>query len=304
MRNPFDLSDTDAYLSWRERKLAGYPVRPGDLAVQISDPSSPSRAELDQLADNLAKFNLSLFVCADPETLGKRGLLDLGRSLGLRRLDGNLCADEEAVSTLRVHAEGPESDYIPYTNRPLSWHTDGYYNPPERQIRSWMLYCVQDALEGGENALLDHEIAYIRLRDRNPRLIRALMDPQALTIPANVGAEGELRPASVGPVFSIQGGHLHMRYTARTRNASWKQDQETQAARDALAQLFSSDDVHIFRHKLAPGEGYVSNNVLHNRSGFRESGSGCPSRTLLRTRYLDRVSLGTERADTTASNSG
>jgi hypothetical protein len=74
-----------------------------------------------------------------------------------------------------------------------------------------MLYCVQDALEGGENTLMDYEIAYVRLRDQDPELIRPLMDPQALTIPANVSEESELRPASTGPVFSVREGHLHMR---------------------------------------------------------------------------------------------
>jgi len=290
MPNPFDLSRPDAYLPWRDRKLGLYPASLPDFAVEISDPPSPSPAELDRLANNLARFNLSVFACANPDGFGRRELLELGRRMGLERLDDNLCADEQAVSVLRVHAEGPASDYIPYTNRPLSWHTDGYYNAPDRQVRAWMLYCVQDALEGGENALMDHEIAYIRLRDQDPDLIRALMDPRALTIPANVGEKGELRPASTGPVFSVQGGHLHMRYTARSRNAIWKNDPGTREAREALAQLFSSDDVYIFRHKLAPGEGYMSNNVLHNRTGFSESGDGRSGRTLLRTRYRDRVS--------------
>jgi hypothetical protein len=290
MNNAFDLSDTDAYLRWRDRKLRLGPARATDLVVEIVDPTEPSRAEIGRLAANLKDFNLSLFACADPAAFGRRELLELGRRLGLRRLDGNLCADEQAVSTLRVRAGRPEGEYVPYTNRPLSWHTDGYYNPPDRQVRAWVLYCVQDALEGGENALLDHEIAYIRLRDEDPELIRALMDPQALTIPANVGETGELRPASTGPVFSVKGGFLHMRYTARKRNAAWREDPKTRAARDALARLFSSDDVYISRHKLAPGEGYVSNNLLHNRTGYRDSGGGRPGRTLLRMRYLDHTS--------------
>jgi len=45
-----------------------------------------------------------------------------------------------------------------------------------------LLYCAQDATEGGENQLLDHEIAYILLRDADPRFIEALMHPAAMTI--------------------------------------------------------------------------------------------------------------------------
>jgi hypothetical protein len=81
-----------------------------------------------------------------------------------------------------------------------------------------------------------------------------------------------------------------MRYSARNRNIAWKDDAPTAAARAALDLLFSGDEHYIFRHKLAPGEGYVSNNVLHNRTGFRNSASGRPSRMLLRIRYLDRAS--------------
>jgi hypothetical protein len=215
--------------------------------------------------------------------------LALGLSLGLTRLDANLCADANGVSTLTVRNAGRASEYIPYTNRPLSWHTDGYYNAAQRQVRAWTLYCLQDAVRGGENALFDHEIAYILLRDRDPELIRTLMRPDVMTVPANIENGKTLRPASTGPVFSVLGGHLHMRYSARSRHVSWTPTPETNAARDALTRLFSNDNGYIFRHKLVPGEGYVSNNVLHNRTGFQESTGDGPSRLLLRTRYLDRA---------------
>jgi hypothetical protein len=80
-----------------------------------------------------------------------------------------------------------------------------------------------------------------------------------------------------------------MRYSARRRNIAWSADPRTDAAREALDRLLSSEDTFIYRHKLAPGEGYVSNNLLHNRTGFRESATGESKRVLLRTRYLDRA---------------
>ena len=209
--------------------------------------------------------------------------------LGLTRLDTNLCADDRAVSAIAVRPTGATGDYIPYTDRPLSWHTDGYYNPRDRQVRAWMLFCVRDAAIGGENALLDPELAYIALRDEDPALIRALMAPDAMTVPANRAAGIELRPASTGPVFSVIGGHLHMRYSARTRNIAWKADPTLEAARGRLTRLLSQGGDYMFQHKLRPGEGYVSNNVLHNRAGFTDpTGAG---RLLLRTRYLDRVDV-------------
>ena len=113
-------------------------------------------------------------------------MLAFGRRLGLVRLATNLCADERAVSAVAVRPTGRASEYIPYTDRPLSWHTDGYYQPPGSEVRAWMLFCVRDAAVGGENTLLDPEIAYIQLRDEDPSLIRALMEPDAMTVPANV----------------------------------------------------------------------------------------------------------------------
>jgi hypothetical protein len=82
-------------------------------------------------------------------------------------------------------------------------------------------------------------------------------------------------------------GRLHMRYSARTRNITWKSTPALDAARERLTRLLSQPNVYMFRYKLKPGEGYVSNNVLHNRTGFTDpTGAG---RLLLRTRYLDRV---------------
>jgi len=106
----------------------------------------------------------------------------LGEQLGLIRLDHNLLADEDAVTSLQVVPEKGGRGYIPYTNRRLLWHTDGYYNAPERRIRAFVLHCVSPAASGGENALLDRRSPISRLRDQDPELVRALMDPQAMTI--------------------------------------------------------------------------------------------------------------------------
>jgi alpha-ketoglutarate-dependent taurine dioxygenase len=284
--SPFDLSDSGPYLEWRADKLARRPRDLKELRVPVADLSSPSAAELAAVGVAVARANMGLIVCPTPE-VEPDDLLAFGRGLGLTQLDTNLCADERAVSAIAVRSAGVTADYIPYSDRPLSWHTDGYYNPPDRQVRAWMLLCVRDAADGGENTLLDPELAYIALRDEDPALIRALMVMDAMTIPANHAAGVELRPVSTGPVFSVVGGHLHMRYSARTRNVAWKADAALEAARRRLSRLLSHGGDYTFRYKLRPGEGYVSNNVLHNRTGFSDpTGTG---RLLLRTRYLDRI---------------
>lgn len=289
MSSPFPLDAHEDYLAWRTRKLAGLPNSIAALRVQVARLDAPSPAEIQAIRERLARCNMALVDCGDPGQIQAKGLLELGRRLGLRRTNEHLYTDEQAVSTIRVAPQGTAADYIPYTNRPLNWHTDGYYSPVAEPVRAWMLFCVQDAMLGGENALLDPEIAYLRLRDEDPALIRALMDPQALTIPPGSGAQGARREASVGPVFSFPEGRLHMRYTARTRHAIWRAEPTLTRAREALARLFSSNEGFIYRHKLRPGEGYVTNNVLHNRSGFEGASETDRARTLLRVRYLDRI---------------
>jgi hypothetical protein len=285
---PFGLTDAGPYLEWRAGKLAG---RPGDLSqlrVWVARLSQPTQDELAAVGAAVARANLALITCPDP-VADADDLLAFGRHFGLARLDTNLCADDQSVSAIAIRPSGPTADYIPYTDRPLSWHTDGYYNPKGQQVRAWMLFCVRDAAEGGENALLDPEMAYIALRDDDPALIRALMAPDAMTVPANSSGGIELRPASIGPVFSVIDGHLHMRYSARARNIVWKSDPTLDAARERLTCLLSQRGDYMFRHKLRPGEGYVSNNVLHNRARFTDpTGSG---RLLLRTRYLERIDV-------------
>lgn len=287
MSDPFDLNDGAAYQAWREKKLADWPSGTDALRVEVADPAHPNPTELRTVDALVAKCNLALVACRDPAAISPTSLIALGRRLGLVRLDANPCSNDRAVSTIAVRQSDRAGEYIPYTDRPLSWHTDGYYNAPASAVRAWMLFCVRDAADGGENALMDPEIAYILLRDEDPSLIRALMEPDAMAIPANRQGGVELRPASTGPVFSVIEGRLHMRYSARTRNIHWKSAPDLDAARERLTRLLSQPSVYMFRHKLKPGEGYVSNNVLHNRAGFNDPTES--GRLLLRTRYLDRV---------------
>ncbi|MBK1723187.1 TauD/TfdA family dioxygenase [Thiocystis violacea] len=296
MFDPMDLDDQDAYLRWRRLKLAHYPAGIERIRIEIDDLHHPTAAELDAIKTRVARFNMAL-IQARPEDVCPAGVLAVGRALGLQRTDANLFADTRAVSHIeaatatRDNAGGGarRTDFIPYTNRPLSWHTDGYYNAPEDQVEAWTLFCVRPAHRGGVNALLDPEIAYIRLRDDSPRHIEALTHPRALLIPAHTQAEETLRPARIGPVFSVRRGHLHMRYSARGKHVVWRDNAATALARKALDQLFSSADAFTFHHRLEPGEGIVSNNVLHNRSGFEDLPAGRSGRLLYRVRYRDRI---------------
>ena len=288
--SPFDLQADAAYHAWRAAKLASCPASADDLVVDIADPRALTPAEKQSLLARCAASNMVIYrspVLGEDKNIPRA----LGKQLGLHQLDGNWLADEDGISPIAVsQPPGERVAFIPYTNRPIKWHTDGYYQPPERNIRGMVLHCVRAAAVGGISAVMDHDMAYIALRDANPEWVRALMQPHAMTIPEREDDDGIARPAQSGPVFSVDAasGALHMRYTARTRSIQWHDDAVTRAAVDFLVQLLDSDSPHIFRLQLQPGMGLLCNNVLHDRSGFTDDPAS--PRLLYRARYLDRVS--------------
>lgn len=291
--SPYSLDGLTTYLMWRERKLA---TRPDPRPVDIGALEAPSSGELAALARHWQTHNFALFRVTRQPADTAAALRGLGRRLGLLDLDQNLCAEQSGVTEITVKRTDTDHIYIPYTSRPLGWHTDGYYNAGPDQIHAWLLYCAQPAAEGGSNGLLDHEIAYIRLRDQNPEWIRALMADDAFTIPGNTENGEMIRPDHSGPVFSVSpvDGSLHMRYSARQRNVVWKDDMRTREAAAYLLDLLDGDEPYVLRHRLAAGEGVISNNILHRRDGFRDDTEAGVKRLIYRARYYQRLPDTTE----------
>jgi len=289
LASPFHPDAEVGYGVWRRHKLEQVVLSADELLVEVRDPRRLTPAERDALVERCQRLNMALYATAVQDCADKAIPRALGAQLGLRRVDCNWLADDDAITSLTVRDDGPRPDYIPYTNRPLHWHTDGYYNPPERQIHGLILHCVHPAAEGGHNRLLDHELAYMLLRDRNPDYIRALMQPDAMTIPARRDGGRVVRPARPGPVFSITGaGDLHMRYTARARHVIWKDDLLVREAVKVLEGLLETARPYVIEARLERGMGLVCNNVLHDRAGFRDA-PGQPPRLLYRARYYDRI---------------
>jgi hypothetical protein len=292
---PFAPERTPAYARWREHKLSCHPRRAEDLIVEVRDPRHLSAAEVREIqrvcrAANMAVYASPLSGLADKD-IARR----LGARLGLTRLQANPLADEDGISSLETTPGKSAAGFIPYSNRRLLWHTDGYYNVPGERIHAFILHCVRPAAAGGENRLLDPEIAYILLRDADPEYVRALSAPDAMTIPAHTADGIELRPAQSGPVFSVHAGALHMRYTARTRSIVWRPDPTTRAAVQFLNHVLDAGSPYVFSLRLAGGQGLVCNNVLHDRSAYADDPAPGRGRLVYRARYLDRVAEGPAR---------
>ncbi len=295
-----------AYCEWRERKLSALPSQSDLNIVMIGNLARPDNGEIGEILRQCSKNNLAIYQLKNvPEISGnddsgqKRFRGDLSRfcsHLGLVDAEMHRSRGDDGVVAIEVNNNGIGAGYIPYSDKPLSWHTDGYYNSADNRIRAMVLHCARDASEGGENALLDHEIAYIRLRDASSHLIEALMHEEAMIIPENTDKRSAYRAQSVGPVFYLDQvtGALNMRYSARARNIIWRDDANTIEARSMLVEIMR-DDPPVIRHKLQPGQGLICNNILHNRMGFNNgegSGEHLSKRLLYRIRYMNRVGEG------------
>ena len=259
--------------------------------VEIGDPRRLRDAEREAIADRCARFNLALYRFTrdktDPDALSA-----FARAMGLQRRDPTLGADRHGIASVRVAPDTRGPELIPFTSRALNWHTDGYYNAPGWIVRAVVMHCAAPAASGGGNTLLDPDLVYAAMHDRNPTLVEALAHPRAMTIPAHEAGGKLIRPARTGPVFRFLDDppRLHMRYTARTRSIRWRSDAATARAVAALEATITSLSAHHVQVRFEAGEGVICNNVLHRRAAFVDGGGS--NRVVLRIRSFDPVSNG------------
>ncbi|MDU8926189.1 TauD/TfdA family dioxygenase [Alisedimentitalea sp. MJ-SS2] len=286
--------DSDAgYLAWRATKLSRAEKCLSEAPVALSDLANPSESERKEVIRRCQESNFAVYSApaeTDDSTV-RRQLRGFADAFGLRIAEAHRSEGEQGIVALRVSDTPEQRGFIPYTSRGINWHTDGYYNAPDNLISGFVLHCMVQAAEGGTNDILDHEIIYIRLRDAHPEYLRALMHPQAMAIPENVEKDGSVRPVSVGPVFypDPQTGRMQMRYTARTRSISWRDDPVTLEAEAWLRNYLAKGDPLALRARLQPGQGVLNNNVLHTRTPFENGADTDLTRVMFRVRFHNRV---------------
>ena len=293
---PYLLKETQLYGAWREQKLNHYPKSANELIIELNNPINLMENELKGLLTSCSKTNIAIYRCINNDQSDKQLVTTIAQQLGLLQLDANVCSDEDRISVIQDVGKQKDQDtnnkshYIPYTNKALNWHTDGYYNSNQQRINAFLMHCVRPAKSGGENNYLDPEIAYILMRDENPDYIAALMQDDVMTIPANEIDEKNIREEQTGPVFYIdnQTQTLGMRFTARKRNIVWKKDKIVQNALSFLHEILEGSPL-VFHYNLKAGEGVICNNVLHNRSAFVDHEDKHKKRMLYRGRFYNRV---------------
>ncbi|MDD9883549.1 MAG: TauD/TfdA family dioxygenase [Gammaproteobacteria bacterium] len=319
--SPAVIADPAGYRRWRADKLARARRWAAQSPVDIADPARLTAAELAALRARVEAVNFALYrVAGAAAAVDHAALKRLCRQVGLTRLatnpfsapsgiseicvadgdageatvaggtTGTVATDNAGATTGTVAPAATAARYIPYTDRALGWHTDGYYQPPQRRIRAFALHTLRAAPSGGENRLLDHEILYLLLRDRDPALAAGLFAEDALTIPPGLGAGGGARAAQTGPVFWFAAGRLQMRLTLRPRHAQWKASTRAAAA-DIKAILDDPESPFVTTRRLRAGEGILCNNIPHNRAAFTRPPAGQPGRLTLRARFYDCITI-------------
>ena len=292
---PFNLSDQSEFASWAEHKLALY----ADDCLQavlppilISEDGSIAASELARLQSQIRDYNLAIYSVTEKTLFNKESIDRMSRWLGLEQLDAHLCAGEDLISTITDTSQvsgDQRRTYIPYSNKALSWHTDGYYNPYHQRVRAFILHCQQSASSGGENSFIDPEMIYLHLRLENPAYIEALCDDNVMRIPANVQDQTCIRAETASSVFQISedGSLLDMRFSQRKRHIIWRDDSLTQQALACLNELLNNDSLWRINYRLHSGEGVICNNVLHCRSAYEDDQNH--NRVFIRARYYNRI---------------
>ncbi len=288
--SPFLLENEKIYQNWRQEKLKDYPTDIEQHIVDVEDVTALTPDELEKINQIIHKTNLAIYrpKKQPDEQNASLAVSKLTEQVGLFRCETHRSAEDHGLVRLEVSNKDSKKNFIPYSNKALNWHTDGYYNRQAKRIKSFSIHCVRPAAEGGINSFFDHELAYIKMRDENPEFIKAFRHRRAMSIPPFVGSNGETRQECPGGVFGIDRfyGSLHMRFTARKHNVNWRDTQITKDTYDFLMDLLENDK-SVLSYKLNAGEGILCNNVLHNRTSFENSDDS--QRLLLRGRYHERI---------------
>ena len=266
------------FLRWAEEKEKNIPENIDGIFVNIHDINNVKTSEIAKIKETINKYNSCIY-SSKIALKSNTDLLKFVELVGMKTYDCNNI--ESSKITTITPLENKKINYIPYTDKSLNWHTDGYYD--KKSIFSWLLHCVNPATEGGENFLLDHELVlreYISSNDD----IDDLMAGDALTIPESKDTS---RSEISTYIFSFKNQYkkLHMRFSMRKDNIGTSP--KASLAVTKLKKIIENDCAkYSLSYKLQKNEGIITNNILHGRKAFKDD---MVKRTLLRIRSYERL---------------
>ena len=279
----FDLGSNKDYLKWRDEKLAAYPKNVGELVVELGDMTAMTPVEKAKILETVERANMCVYTAGSAE-LEMSSLLALGKQLSVRHTDKSA----RHAQSDELTDSGILNKAIPFSTRHCNWHTDATYYGSDNTIQALFLLCKRPAVEGGSNKVLDHEVLYIQLRDKDPGALEVLMNKGCFNY--RNPATGEIDLHRGGKVFWTNAdGHLCHRFSFRKTDMAWSGDSDVAAAAHVLESLISDESAHVIEGRLESGTGLISNNVLHTRQRLVDSDDAAKKRLLFRARFYDRV---------------
>jgi alpha-ketoglutarate-dependent taurine dioxygenase len=282
------VSSADDYQFWRDEKLANATTNIENCLIEINNPKQLTQAEKNQITKLCSFNNFALFAIPEQHDYSS-SIVNFNQQFGLNSFDNHLYAKDRGMAHITQSDKKDQAEFIPYTNQTIGWHTDGYYNAVENRIRAFSLFCISPAQSGGENQWLDHQMAYLLLREENPDVAKALTHPQAMSIPKHIVNGKVRRETSVGPIFFVDDKtqQLYMRYTQRKKNIKFHNSQEIKQAVAILDKCLASNTPYHFKHTMNANQGLICNNILHKRSAFIDNKD--KPRLMLRGRYFNNI---------------
>lgn len=279
----YNLDAAEDYKKWRDEKLTAYPKSVGELVVELGNMTALTAAENNKIKELVERANMCVYTAGAAE-LSADSLLALGRQLGVSDTD----KARRHSNSDELTNSGILNKAIPFTTRHVRWHTDATYYGSDKTIQALFLLCKRPAPEGGSNKVLDHEILYILLRDKDPEALRVLMNKNCFKY--KNPKTGEIAENLGGKVFwtNAQGNLCH-RFSFRKMDLAWSEDADVQAARTVLETLIENESEYVIEGRLETGLGLISNNVLHTREKLVDSEDEAQKRLLFRARFYDRV---------------
>ena len=266
------------FLRWAEEKEKNIPQNTDGIIVNIHNINNVKISEIAKIKETINKYNSCIY-SSKVALKTNTNLLKFVESVGMRTYDCNNIESNE-ISTI-TPLQNNKINYIPYTDKSLNWHTDGYYD--KKSIFSWLLHCVNPATQGGENYFLDHELALREYILRNDD-VNNLMAEDALTIPESKDTS---RSEISTYVFSFKNQYkkLHMRFSMRKDNIGTSP--KANSAMTKLREIIENDCAkYSLTYKLQKNEGIITNNILHGREAFKDDKV---KRKLLRIRSYERL---------------
>lgn len=294
---PLSTSSSADFDIWARHKLSLYSPEAKQRLLQpleIEVEQGFNNAQLITLRQRVQDYNLAIYQIAENSKIEPESINAMAGQLGLEALDANLCANDDLISVITdTSHDSPGNDqrrrYIPYSNKSLNWHTDGYYNPYHQRVRAVWLHCQQAASRGGENSFIDPGIVYILLRQENPSFIEALSHPEVMRIPANIENDKSIRDETASSVFQVSQdfSQLEMRFSQRKRHIIWRDDFLIREALAFMNELLEQASIWRIDYRLEAGQGVISNNTLHRRNAYEDDEGS--QRVYIRARYYNRI---------------